>query len=50
MLKNLQLNKACDSSTLRCVKRRLANKTQYIRHLRHGEACGLPEVREVQIN
>ena len=35
--------------SLTCVKYRLCCKTQYIRHLRDGDSCGLPEVREVQI-
>ena len=49
-LTNLQLNKVCKSSPLRCVKCRLVNKTQYIQHLTLGDSCGLPEVREVQIS
>ena len=38
------------AASLRCVKCRLVDKTQYIRHLRDGDACGLSEVREVQIS
>ena len=35
---------------LGCVSCILVNTTNYIRHLRYGEACGLLEVREMQIN
>ena len=37
------------AAALRCVKCRLVNKTQYIRHLCVGAACGLSEVCEVII-
>ena len=38
------------AASLRCVKCRLVDRTQYIQHPRDGEACGLPEVCEVQIS
>ena len=37
------------AASLGCVKCRLLNKTQYGLHLFHGDSCGLPDVREVQI-
>ena len=33
------------ATSLRCVKCRLVDKTQYIQHLTLGESCALPEVR-----
>ena len=36
------------AASLRYLKRKLVDQTQYIRHLRLGEACGLPELCEVQ--
>ena len=47
--KKLQLNKACKSSPLRCVKCRLVHKTLRIRQLRIGKSCGFPEVREARL-